>query len=232
MSARQMTFLGHLEELRRRILICLAVWLAGSAVCWPHAATLLSWLLKPLGRPAIFLGPAEGFMVVLKVAMAGGVAVASPVITWQVLAFVAPALRKREKRALMILAGSGSVAFLIGAWFGWRLLLPAMMSFLMSFASDVLQPTIVADRYLSFVLYILLGCAAAFEFPVLSAVLAKAGLLKARSLLRHWRPAILVCFIAAAVITPSPDAFTMIMVALPLVALYAVGVVTAAVAGR
>lgn len=232
MGSRRMTFLGHLAELRRRVLIALGVWLVGCAVCWPFAKEGLIWLLGPLGRPAIFLGPAEGFLVTFKVAMGGGLVLALPVILWQVLAFSLPALKRRERRAVGLLLMSGTLAFVSGAWFGWRVVLPVMMKFFMSFNSELLQAQVAANRYLSFVLFLLLGAGAAFEFPIVIAGLAWARLVTARTLLRQWRPAVLGCFVAGAILTPSPDAVTMLLVAVMLVVLYLAGVASAALMER
>ncbi len=226
-----MTFVGHLTELRRRILICLGVWLAGCAVCWPYATPALEWLLQPLGRPAIFLGPAEGFLVTFKVALGGGAALASPVILWQVLAFCLPALKRWERRAVGLLLMSGTLAFASGAWFGWRVILPVIMRFFMSYNSELLQAQVTANSYLSFVLFLLLGAGLAFEFPIVTAGLSWARLVTARALLRHWRPAILGCFVGGAILTPA-DAFSMLLVAPILVVLYFAGVGTAALTGK
>src|SRR5690348_162365 len=112
-----MTVLGHLEEFRRRSLVALAAWGLGCAVVWPRAQRLLDRLLEPLGQPAVFLAPADGFMVVFKLDLVAGALLASPVIAWQVAAFLLPALKRREKRAVLLATTSGVGAFALGAWF-------------------------------------------------------------------------------------------------------------------
>jgi len=231
-SGIRMTFIEHLEELRRRLLTCIVTYVAACAVAWPKSPVLLARLLAPLGRPAVFLGPADGFMVTLKVDMTAAAILASPVLIWHVMAFVLPALTRKERAAGIFIVTTGALAFLAGMFLGWLYLLPAMMKFFMQFASDALVPMVSADRYLSFTLWILLGSGAAFELPIVTAGLAKAGLVTARGLLRGWRLATVACFVAGAAITPSPDAFSMSVVSLVLVALYFAGVGTAALAGR
>jgi sec-independent protein translocase protein TatC len=227
-----MTVVGHLTELRRRILVALGSWLAACAVLWPFAPRFLDILLKPLGSPAVFLGPADAFMLVFKLDLVVGAVLASPVILWQAMAFVLPALKPPERKLAGWLLSGGVVAFAAGAWFSFRFILPAMMDFLMGFSSDVLKPQIVADRYIGMVVTVAAGCGAAFELPLVTAGLSRAGILTAGWLLGRWRYAILGCFLGAAVLTPSPDAVTMLMVGVPLVALYFAGVATAALAAR
>ncbi|MEK7475957.1 MAG: twin-arginine translocase subunit TatC [Candidatus Coatesbacteria bacterium] len=226
-SSPRLTILGHLAELRRRLLICLAAWLVACAAVWPRALPLLDWLLAPLGEPAIYLGPAGGFMAVVKLDFVLGALLASPVWLWQVSAFLSPALKARERRLAALAGFVGSGMFLLGSWFAYRFLLPAMMTFLLGFRTEHMRPQVTVDQYLQFLVWTVGGCGVAFEFPVVSAALAKAGILRSRALLRQWRLAIIACLVIAAWVTPSPDAGTMLMLAVPLVALYFAGIVTA-----
>ena len=210
----------------------LGAWLLGCVAVWRMAPAILDAMLAPLPAPAVYLGPADGFMLYCKIAMLGGAVLASPVIAWQAVGFIRPALKAREQRALGAVLAGGVVCFAAGAWFAWRFLLPSTTGFLLSFASERLRPQIVADGYVNYVLLLALGCGASFELPVATAILARLGLIAPRTLARQWRTAIFGCFVLAAVVTPSPDAFTMLMVALPLVALYGMGILTAMAAAR
>ncbi len=227
-----MSLLGHLDELRRRLLISLAAWGIGCAAVWPRAPRLLDRLLEPLGAPAVYLGPAEGFMVVFKLDLVAGAVLASPVIAWQAAAFLLPALKAHEKRLIALVAGFGVGAFALGMWFALRFLVPAMMAFFMGFATEHLKPQITADRYFGFLLWIGLGCGAACEFPIVAAGLARAGILRAGTLLRHWRVSIMACLVVAALVTPSPDAASMLMLAVPLMGVWVAGVAGAALFGK
>jgi sec-independent protein translocase protein TatC len=228
----RLTVIGHLAELRRRLLISLGAWIVGCLALWPRAVPLLDRLLTPLGQPAIYLGPAEGFFVVLKLDFVLGALAASPVWLWQATAFLAPALKARERRLAGLAGTLGVVMFALGAWFAFRFMIPAMMSFLLGFRTEHLQPQITAERYLEFMLWTMAGTGLAFEFPIVAAALARAGILKAQGLLGQWRLAILACLVIAAWVTPSPDAATMMMLAVPLVILYFVGVGAARLAER
>lgn len=223
--------LGHLDELRGRLLWALAAWLTGCLAVWTRAPRIVDWLLRPLGAPAVFLSPAEAFRVVFQADMAAGAVLALPVILWQALGFLLPAMTVRERRLVGGMSVFSVVVFALGMWFGWVVLVPATMKFLMSFATELLRPQITASSYLSLVFWVVLGCGVAAEFPVLTMGLAAAGLVRARTLLRHWRGAILGCTVLAALMTPSPDAGTMLMVMVPLIGLYFLGAATAALAG-
>lgn len=227
MATSRMSLLGHLEELRRRLLLSLLALLVGCVAVYPHGPEILDWLLIPLGRPAVFLSPAEAFMVVFKIDLAAGALLASPVIAWQAAAFLLPALKRHERHLIAAVAGSGLVAFAAGCWFAVRFLVPAMMAFLMSFATDRLRPQISADSYLEFLLWTAAGCGAAAEWPLVTWAMARTGIVRAATLARQWRIAVVACMIIAAFVTPSPDAATMLMLGVPLVGVYALGVLTA-----
>jgi sec-independent protein translocase protein TatC len=223
----RLTVVGHLQELRRRLLIALVAWLTGCAAVWPFAPSLLDWLLSPLERPAVFLSPAEAFLVLFKLDLVVGAALASPIVLWQAAAFLLPALTKRERRAAIWAGAGGLVAFAVGVAFALEVLLPAMMRFFMGYATERLVPAISVDRYMNFLAWTALGCGVAFEFPVLAAGLSAAGILDGRTLLRHWRIAVVGCAIVAALVTPSPDAATMVIMMAPLLGLYFVGALAA-----
>lgn len=227
MPGPRLTVFGHLEELRRRILWSAGAWVAGCVLLWRRTPVALDWLLAPLGQPAVFLAPADAFLVTFKLNLVLGALAASPVIAWHAASFLSPALKQRERRGAALAATAGLLSFIAGAWFAIRFLLPAMMGFLMSFATDRLVPQIAADRYFGFVVWTAAGCGVAAEFPVVTAGLSAAGLITSATLWRHWRPAVLGCLVVAAVVTPSPDVATMVMLAVPLVGLYALGALSA-----
>ncbi len=227
MSGPRLTVFGHLEELRRRVLWCAGTWLVACVALWRWTPVALDALLAPLEQPAVFLAPADAFLVTFKLNLVLGALAASPVLAWHAASFLAPALKKRERRAAAGAALAGLAAFAGGATFALAYLLPAMMGFLMSYATDRLVPQIAVDRYFGFVVWTAAGCGIAAEFPVVTAGLAAAGIVTARGLLRPWRAAVLACFVIAAVVTPSPDMASMVMLAVPLTGLYLFGAVTA-----
>lgn len=219
---RPAAVLEHLEELRRRIIVSLAAWIAASVAAWIWLADdVLALLAAPLGpRPLVFLGLAEAFWIHLKVALWTGAALAAPVVAWQVWRFVAPGLFPKERRAVAAAAFLSTALFAAGIALGYVALLPAAVLFFLSFEAPGLAYGAQVGPYVSLAAGLVLGAGLAFQVPVVVLALARAGILT-RAAVRRWRPAVIVgIFVAAAVLTPSPDAFTQCLLALPMWALF------------
>ena len=224
---KKLTLVGHLEELRRRIFFSLAVVAVLSVLAFAHAGDILQVLKLPsagLIDKLVFFSPTEAFSAYLKVAVLTAIVVGSPVLLYQLWAFIAPGFGGPVQQEGTLFLTFTVAAFFSGILFGYFFLLPAALKFLIGFASGVLQPMISVSEYLSFVLGLLLGCGLVFEMPVLSFLLARLGMLDYRLLRRSWKYAVLVIFIIAAIITPTPDAFNMCLMALPMLGLYEVSI--------
>jgi sec-independent protein translocase protein TatC len=223
----RLTVAGHLEELRRRLGISLAALVAGAAAAAYWAEPIIRWLQEPLpGRqPLAYFGPAEPLMAYVKVAVLGGVALAMPVILAQVWAFARSGLTPRERGYGLAFIVWGSALFLAGAAFARYVLLPAALRVLLSIGEGVFQPMLSIDRYLSFAVNTMLYCGLAWEVPLLVWILAAVGIVTPEWL-RQQRPyAILVIVIAAAVITPTTDPVTLLLMAAPMAVLYEIALV-------
>ena len=218
-------FLDHLEELRRR---CLRgfLWIGlGMIAAWHAAPRLLEILIRPVGQ-VVYLSPVEPFMVHLQVAFLGGLGLSFPLLAWEAWGFVRPAFSSSGRRSLvlpLILVSAG--LFFSGAWFGWKLLLPAALKILRSFGEGLMTPMITVGSYISFAGWLIIGCGLIFQVPLAILFLAAAGLVRPATLLRQWRLAVVVILVVAAVITPTPDIFTQLLLAAPLGALYLLSVV-------
>ena len=231
----QLTLIGHLEELRRRLLICVAALTVGTIVGLANASRLIDWLVRPaqpyLPRLAFFT-PTEPLTASLKVAAAFGFVVSLPVWLAQVWAFVQPGLTPRERRLGAVFVVGGSALFLIGALLAYLTLLPWTLRFLLTFGRGTFEPVIAIGTYLSFVAGLLVGCGAVFELPLAVYLLTRVGLLTHEHLVRWRAPAFIGLLVVAAVITPTTDAFTLLAVALPLALLYECSILVAWFAGR
>lgn len=224
-----MGILQHLEELRRRVLVSLVAWIVASVVVYAYAAdAIVAFLAAPLGgRRLLFLGLAEAFWVRLKVSLWGGLALSFPVIAWHVWRFVAPGLYPSERRGVIVAALASTGLFAAGAALGYAALLPAAVGFFLSFEEPGLLYAGQVGPYLSLAVGLVLGAGIAFQVPVVVYALCRAGILT-RSFVRAWRPAIIVgIFAAAAVLTPSPDAFTQILLAVPMWLLFEASILLA-----
>lgn len=229
-SGAEMTLIEHLLELRNRVIVCAIAVIGGILICAIFWQRILGWLLAPARSQydpefglAIF-SPTEGITVLFKIALYGGVILASPVILYEVVAFIVPGLTPKERK--MLLPGvAGAVAFLLGGMaFAYWVILPASMGFLLDLGGDNFDPVIGAKQYLDFATRIVFFVGIAFELPMVLALLGKLGMVRARQLLGFWRYAVIIVFIIAAIVTPTPDPLTQSLVGVPLLLLYFVGI--------
>lgn len=232
-----MTFLEHLEELRVRLIRSLAALVAGFVVSWSFHEEIFHFLTEPLrkaypGVRFITTGPSEALVLYMKMAFFVGIFLAAPYLLYQVWAFVAPGLYAHEKTYAIPFIVMGSLFFLGGAAFGHYVLFPTTFSFLIQFAGQDMQFLPKVDEYYSFYSWFLLGLGVVFQLPVIIFVLARIGLVTPGFLIRHFKYAVLVSFILAAVITPTPDIMAQTMLAVPMLALYVLGVGVAWAFGR
>ncbi|HET9293497.1 MAG TPA: twin-arginine translocase subunit TatC [Gemmatimonadales bacterium] len=226
-----MPFLDHLEELRSRILKALGAVVAGFAVgLWVvQRFQFVSLLKEPIapylqGGRLTVLSPTEPVMIVLKLALVLGLVLASPVLLWQLWAFLAPALYEQERKAVVPALVVGAVLFLTGAALGYIFVVPQALRVLFSFQSEALQPMITYDAYFGFVMQIMLALGISFELPLVIIILAVLGVVTPAGLHRFRRFAVVLSFVAGAILSPGADVLSMFMMTLPLLVLYEVGV--------
>lgn len=232
----QMSFLDHLEELRKRIihsLIAVAVALLASFSFADNIFKVITVPIRQTGAEMIALKPTEPFNVQLKLALIAAVFLSAPFILAQVWLFISPGLYKHERRYAAPFVIFSSLLFVVGGLFGYFIAFPFALQFLMNQAKLIdIVPRISADEYVHLFFVIELGLGIVFEIPAVIFVLARMGLVTAGFLLKNTRYAILIAFVIAAIITPTTDMMNMMMMAVPMIALYLLGVVIAFVFGK
>ncbi|MXZ39027.1 MAG: twin-arginine translocase subunit TatC [Holophagales bacterium] len=232
----RMTLLEHLDELRRRILRTLIVVVVAFFGCFAFAEQIYNLLAKPIEPHVdqlVFDGVADPFIVQVRVALLAAVFVTSPYLVAQLWGFVAPGLYRREKRYAIPFIFFGSLFFLGGGAFGYFVALPFATEFLVNMGlSANWDADIRIERYFSFAVNVLLGLAVMFQLPIVIFMLSQLGVVTPRFLMRHFRWAVLIIIVVSAVITPTPDAVNMTIVAGPTVLLYLVGVGASALVQR
>jgi sec-independent protein translocase protein TatC len=228
----KMSFLDHLEELRKRLLVSLVAVAAGFFLCWAFAETIFGWLQAPLTR---FLPPGDKlaftrltapFFLYMKVAFFAGLFVAAPVILLQLWLFIAPGLYKKERRLAAPFILLGWVFFIAGGYFGYRYILPATCSFFVETGKQFKQ-MVTVDDYFGFANVIILATGLIFETPILIFFLARLGIVTPAFLMQKFKYAIVLSFVVAAVVTPTPDMVTQAALAVPMILLYLIGVAVA-----
>ncbi|MEO8201485.1 MAG: twin-arginine translocase subunit TatC, partial [Gemmatimonadota bacterium] len=238
--AGEMPFLDHLEELRFRIIKSAGALALGLAVgFWIVQHLNLLMVLKrpiepylPAGGKLIVTSPTEPVMIVLKLSFAVGLVLASPIIIYQIWAFLSPALYARERRALIPGLLIGLLLFLVGAVLGYVYVVPQTLRVLFSFQSEALAPYISYDNYFSFVLQVVLALGISFELPLVIILLSIFGVLTPTMLNRFRRFAMVLACIAGAILSPGTDVISMIMMTVPLIFLYEIGVAGSVIVHR
>ena len=232
----RLTLLEHLDELRKRIFVCLIAAVVGALVAALFNSLMFEILLHPLravpGLPAsaqeiTTFSPAEPFMVSLKVWVVGGLIMAAPVIIYELWAFLAPAFTATEKKYFYPVVAASSALFLAGIALAYFLVLPKGLNFLLNFSGGFFNVQLRAQEYFTFMALFILAFGVVFELPVVLVLLAKVGVIDDKFLKKNRRWAVLGMAFAAAVITPSQDAFSMLAMFVPLYVLYEVSIVIA-----
>ena len=230
-------FTAHLEELRRRLIVCFIAVGIGFVLSYGFKEKLFHILTRPLmgvmqaGEKLIFTGLPEAFFTYLKVAFLSGIILATPIIFYEFWMFVAPGLYEKEKRLLVPIVSLSTVFFVGGAFFGYFIVFPYGFKFFLGFASDIVKPLPSMREYLSFASKLLLAFGLVFELPLVITFLAKLGMVSVPFLKKNRKYALLLFFIGAAILTP-PDVVTQIMMALPLMVLYEISIIGARIFGK
>jgi sec-independent protein translocase protein TatC len=228
----RMPFLAHLGELRRRILICMVAVGVGFVITFSYSDQIINWLARPMPVKLAFLEPTEPFWVNMKVAMFTGLFLVLPVVLYEIWAFIAPGLLRHERKFALPFVVLSTLFFALGATFALTVIVPFAVKFLVSYKTENLVPTISVNRYVDFVLKFTIAFGLVFELPLAITLAARLGLVTPEFLSRNRKYAILINFIVAAILTPTPDAFNQCLMAGPLCLLYEAGIWAARLFGR
>jgi sec-independent protein translocase protein TatC len=234
-SLPAMSFLQHLEELRRRIIYSIIAVGVGFFFCWGYASRIYALMQKPiidvlhshnLPEKLVFLSPTEPFNLYLKIGFMSGIFVASPFVLYQLWMFISPGLYRNEKRYVFPFMGSTIILFAAGAVFGYKLVYPQALNFLIEYGVQF-QPMITIGEYTDLFLTIILGLGVIFELPILVFFLALMGVVSAGWMWRNLRYSILGIFTIAAIVTPTTDIMNMCLFAAPMIILYVISIAIA-----
>lgn len=245
MPDEKMPLTEHLSELRKRIITSLAVLAAAFAVSFNYSETLFSLITLPLkselhfsmGYPflslaasktkntsLVFLSPAEAFWMHLKISFVAGIVLSLPVIFHQLWKFISPGLLPSEKKYVVPFVSIASLLFLFGSLFCLMIVLPFAIGFLLTYKTESLTPMLSVGNYVDFCLEFILAFGAVFELPLIIVFLTRIGIVTPQTLSKNRKYAVLAAFIAAAILTPTPDAFNQTLMAIPMIILYEAGI--------
>jgi sec-independent protein translocase protein TatC len=234
----KMSFLEHLDELRKRLMWAIAALFGGFLVALLFIDRIFGFIMRPLaatlpaGRKMIYTEPTEAFLLQLKVAALAGVVISAPAVMWQLWLFIAPGLYRREKRLALPFIVSTSLLFVAGAAFNHYVVFPIAFTFLGSFTKDYMEFMPRITPVFSLYSQLLLAFGIIFQMPVLVFTLARLGLVTAGFLWKNTKYAVLIIFVISAVITPTSDVVTQTLMAAPMLVLYVVSIGIAWVFGK
>lgn len=226
-ESQRMDFIGHLAELRRRIIASLLFFAAAFAIVCAFGNQILSLLKQPaagLIGDFVFLSPTEAFSAYIKVVMLAAFVFSFPVFIYELWAFLVPALSLPLRRVSLIWIGASLIFFYSGVIFSFQVLLPVSVKFLITFGREIARPLISINEYVSFASAIILMGGVIFQIPVVAGLLTEAGLMGSRQLAEGRRYAVLIILIVAAIVSPTQDIFSLFLFSLPMFILYEVGV--------
>ncbi|MDE3111926.1 MAG: twin-arginine translocase subunit TatC [Chloroflexota bacterium] len=229
---RELSLIQHLDELRRRLVVAAIAVAVTTGGAFFFSSSIVRFLLAPAGiQRCVAFSPTENFTTFLRVALFAGIALAMPVLLYEIYAYVDPALMSNERKFVLISGPFVLLLFLTGMAFCYYLLLPHALDFLLHFGSDVIDNQLRCNEYLSFVTTFILGVGLIFELPALIVALVRIGVVQRSWLAKQRRYVFLASFIAGAIITPTPDPFNQTLVSLPIYFLYELGLLLARFVG-
>jgi len=220
---QKLTIVEHLEELRSRVVKSVIFIAVASCLAYSLVDVILASLVKPVGK-LVFTAPHEAFVARVKISFFCGIFLSSPFLIYEIWKFVFSGLRPAERKYIIIFGPLSLLFFFLGALFGYFIVIPIGVKFLLNFATDVITPMITIDRYITFVGVFTLCFGAIFELPLVSIFLTKIGLISPEFLSSKRRHAVVIIFILAAILTP-PDVITQFLMALPLLVLYEISII-------
>lgn len=235
---KKMSLTEHLIELRKRLVRSFIILVIGFFFCYYYKEWIFDIITKPLIQALpknsylIYTGLTEAFFVYMKLSFFASLIITCPLIMYQIWKFISPGLLSTEKKYVVPFVLSSTILFISGVLFGYFIALPPAFEFFVSFNGKYLQAMISFSDYLSLFVTFLLGFGLSFELPVIIFFLAKLGIVNAKMLSKQRRYAILIIFIVAAILTPSPDALSQILMAIPLMFLYEISIFVAKFAAK
>ncbi len=226
-----MDFVPHLEELRKRLLLWAVIFSIAAVTAYFFSRQILDFLTEPLRQythaALYFQKPYEAFVVHIKIAAFTGFVITSPLLLIQLWFFAAPGLYEKEKKTFLPVALISSVLFLVGVVFSYTMVIPWGLGIMLSFQTESMRPMLTVGSYFSFLTGMMIAFGILFDFPVVMVGLVELGVVETKTLAQSRRPIIVIIFIVAAVLTPSPDPISQILLALPLWALFEISLLVA-----
>jgi len=229
MDDKKVSILNHIEELRSRLIKCVVFTVCCAVILYSYSNRIIGMISRPIGGKLVFIEPQEAFITHVKIALWGGLFTASPFIIFQIWRFIATGLNPNERKYIYYFAPVSFSLFVFGAAFGFFFIIPMGLKLLLSYGGEYMEPMITISKYTSFISTLTLAFGVVFQLPLALLFLTRLGLVTPKSLSQKRRFAVVLIFIAAAILTP-PDVISQICMALPLLILYEIGIIFSKIA--
>jgi len=232
LEEKDLTIVGHLSELRKRLVYSAIIFIIAVGFCYNYAEIIVKTIVNITPETKfIFIAPSELLMSYVKIAIVGGLVISAPFILAQLWLFISPGLQLREKKYIIVSLFTGGMFFILGVIFSYFVVLPTMIVFFIGFQIEEIQPMITFSNYLQFVINTLLSFGVIFELPIVMVLLNRFGLVRVSFLKKNRKLFILVIFIIAAILTP-PDVVSQILLGIPMLALFEIGIILSTISEK
>lgn len=217
----EMALSEHIEEFSQRLIFCILALITATLTCFADIRQIVKVFQAPaMGVKFLQFAPGEYFFASVKIAVFCGVLISSPIILYQLLLYLIPGLTKNERDIVLPVSLGSGVLFLVGLLFSYFFLVPAALRFFIAYGSEVVEPFWSFDQYFDFIAVLLFATGLAFQVPAVQIVLGLLGIVSGEKMLSAWKYVIVICTVVAAIITPSTDPITQILLSTALLSLY------------
>jgi len=211
----------HIEEFSQRIVFCILNLILSTLLCFSNVKDIVKVFQAPaIGVKFLQFAPGEYFFASFKIALFSGILISSPIILYQVLLYLIPGLTKNERNIILPVSLGSGVLFFCGLLFSYFFLVPAALNFFISYGSEVVEPFWSFDQYFDFIAVLMFATGLSFQVPAIQVVLGLLGIVSGKTMLSYWKYVIVSCTIIAAIITPSTDPITQLLMSTALLTLY------------
>jgi len=217
----EMALSEHIEEFSQRIVFCILNLILSTLLCFSNVKDIVKVFQAPaIGVKFLQFAPGEYFFASFKIALFSGILISSPIILYQVLLYLIPGLTKNERNIILPVSLGSGVLFFCGLLFSYFFLVPAALNFFISYGSEVVEPFCSFDQYFDFIAVLMFATGLSFQVPAIQVVLGLLGIVSGKTMLSYWKYVIVSCTIIAAIITPSTDPITQLLMSTALLTLY------------
>lgn len=221
LNGDEMALSEHIEEFSQRLIFCILIIIFAVGICFADIGQIVKVFQAPaVGVKFLQFAPGEYFFASIKIAVFSGLVISSPFIIYQILLYVLPGMTKKERNIILPITVGSGILFGVGLWFSYAFLVPAALQFFIRYGSEIVEPFWSFDQYFDFIAVLIFATGLSFQVPVIQIILGLLGIVSGRKMLSAWKYVVVLSTVLAAIITPSTDPITQLLMASALLFLY------------